>query len=83
MSDTPNAPVLTLRDGTLQVSVWENQTRSNRWYSATMKNSYQDADGNWHDTQTFRFNDLLRIALLAREAYRQVKLLGAGRRDES
>jgi hypothetical protein len=48
-----NRPVHSIRVGSVTASIWRNQKDNNTFYSATYKNSYKDAQGQWHDTDGF------------------------------
>lgn len=70
MTNSTNQPHATLRDGALKATIWANSSDEGRTrYSITLTRSYTDADGNWHDTNYFNRNELLRIAHLARQAF--------------
>ncbi|MDB5319490.1 MAG: hypothetical protein JWN40_1121 [Phycisphaerales bacterium] len=48
-------------------------------YSVTVSRSYKDKDGKWHDTQSFRFDDLLTVAKALTDAHSMISTAnGAG-----
>ena len=48
MSDeAKNRPIETLRDGAIEVSIWEKQTETGTAYNTQRSRSYQDQEGQW------------------------------------
>ena len=72
----PGKPAEVIRDGNLKASIWRNQNENGAYYTATFSRSYKDENNNWHDSQTFFRNDLLRIIELGRQAYGRIAELG-------
>jgi len=48
-----NRPTASIRVGSVTASIWRNQTEKGPFYSVTYKRSYKDAEGKWHDTDSF------------------------------
>ena len=65
-----NPPIEVLRDGNLKASIWRNESDNGSFFTTTISRIYKDDRGNYHDTNGFSGADLLRVAELAREAYR-------------
>lgn len=62
-------PIHKIRDGVLQVCIWQNTSTSGQtYYSATPQRSYSKADDTWQETDSLREEDLLPMAELLREA---------------
>ena len=63
-------PVHKLRDGILQVCIWQNFSpeKNSTYYKATVQRSRNIGDDVWEDGDSFFENDLLALAELLREA---------------
>ena len=74
----PQRPVQALRMRNVKVSVWENRVEQGDdevvRRSASIGKRYRDKDGNWHDTDVWFPEDLLRLAELAKEAAKSMEL---------
>lgn len=68
--DRPNH---TIRDGALKATVWRNDGENGAYFRTTLSRTYQDEQGQLHDTNSFADRDLLRVAELAREAHAYTK----------
>lgn len=64
-----NRPVQTVRHGRIKASVWVNPTQKGPMYNVTLSRSYTDDEGNWHDSQSFGFDDLMTVAKCAFDAH--------------
>jgi hypothetical protein len=67
------SPVHTIRYGTIQAAIWrnvvDNGNASRPMYGVTFSRSYKDGDGNWKDSASFGFDDLLLLAKAANDAH--------------
>ena len=80
-TDTARPPVHKLRDGLLNIAVWERvSTEGNCFYSVTFDRRY-NRDGKWASTQSLGEDDLLSTAELLRQAYQEIKNLRSPARD--
>lgn len=68
-SSSNNRPVHTVRHGRIKASVWVNQTQKGPMYNVTLSRSYTDDKGEWHDSQSFGFDDLMTVAKCAFDAH--------------
>lgn len=76
MSDeAKNRPIETLRDGAIEVSIWEKQTETGTAYNTQRSRSYQDQEGQWKRTNAIPERDLLRAARLDELAYGSIQKL--------
>jgi hypothetical protein len=64
-----NKPVHTVRHRNIKAAIWKNQTANGTMYNVTVARSYQDDREQWHDTQSFGFDDLLVVAKLMYDAH--------------
>ena len=64
-----NRPVHTVRHGRIKATVWLNQTQRGPMHNVTLTRSYQDEQGNWHDTQSFGFDELMTLAKAVFDAH--------------
>jgi len=56
------APIFTVRVGSIQFSVWENETAKGPMRSVTINKSYKDGE-TWKTTQSFKVQDMPLIEL--------------------
>lgn len=78
---THNKPIDTFRDGALKATIWRNAAQDGGVrYTVDLARTYKGSDGQLRDTHSFSGAELLRIALLATQAYWEiVRLKGADR----
>jgi len=67
-----NRPVHEIRHRQIRAAIWPNPTDKGVMYSVTVSRSYKDKDGKWHDTQSFRFDDLLTVAKALTDAHSMI-----------
>ena len=61
-------PVFTCRHRALKAAVWQNETENGIMYNTTLSRSYKDGE-EWHESQSFGWDDLLIVAELLRTCY--------------
>ena len=64
-----NRPVHTVRHGRIKATIWANQTQNGPMHNVTVSRSYQDEEGNWHDSQSFGFDELMTAAKALSDAH--------------
>ena len=74
---TSNQPTLTIRDGALKATIWKNFGENGNFYSVELSRTYTDSAGEFHESNSFSGNELLRIARLAEQAYDEILSLRA------
>jgi hypothetical protein len=57
-----NHPVHEIRHRNIKATIWENEIASGVIYNVTVSRSYRDEAGEWHDTNSFSFGDLMNLA---------------------
>jgi hypothetical protein len=67
MSDKTK-PAHKLRNRTLSVTIWKNESEKGPWYSVTPSRSYRQGE-EWKESDSFGEDDLLPLAKLLDEAY--------------
>ena len=72
MSTSNAKPVDTIRDGSLKATIWANFGDNGTFYSVQITRTYQDEQGNYHDSDSFSNAQLLRVARLAQIAYDEI-----------
>ncbi len=72
MTDSKTKPIVTLRDGAISASVWENPKQEGTFLSATFSRVYKDATGNLKDSHSFSGKELLQISRLAALTYDEI-----------
>jgi hypothetical protein len=69
-----NKPWNEVRDGTLKIAMWKNESEKGPWYQSSIRNAYKDkATGEWKDTDNLDEDDLLKLIQLAQEAYASIR----------
>jgi len=72
---TMNRPEKTFRCGPISASIWPHdktvESEPVKFYSVTIRKAYKDGD-EWKHTNTFRTEDLPKVALVAGEAYKSI-----------
>lgn len=68
-------PIDTIRDGELKATIWANLGENGTFYSVDISRTYQDAEGNYHDSHSFTGTELLRVSRLADIAYTEIGIL--------
>lgn len=56
-------PAHKIRIGSLQATIWRNQSDKGNWYSVKLSRGYK-ADEGWRETDNLGFDDLLSAAKL-------------------
>ncbi|MCB9358644.1 hypothetical protein H6503_01810 [Candidatus Woesearchaeota archaeon] len=73
-----NLPDKRFKAGSITATVWLNNIEKDgklaSYSSITLERSYKDKDGNWQTTNSFRSNDLPKLALVAQKAYEHVMM---------
>ena len=71
-----NLPEKRFRAGAISATIWQNSVERDGQLSTfntiSMERSYKDKKGEWQKTNTFRTNDLPKLALVAQKAYEYV-----------
>jgi len=69
---TNQSPVATIRDGRLSASIWAQVTQDQSlFYTVTFERLYEK-DGELKNSNSFSGAELLRIAVLAQDAYQTI-----------
>ena len=68
-------PEETLREGSLKAAIWRNEGERGAYHQVTLARTYKDKDGNLRDTGSFRSQDMLGLAELARRTHHEVQEL--------
>ena len=71
MTDSKNKPVDSIRDGSLTVSIWANESENGTRYSVDLTRSYKVED-KWHTTQYLSNGEILRGSRLLALAYDRI-----------
>lgn len=57
----------------IRAKVWSNENDKGAWKSVTIKRTYKDEDGKFHDSDSFSGDDLLHVAFLAFNIYSRMQ----------
>ena len=69
MTDSNQAPVHRISHGRIEAAIWVNQSTAGAFYNVTVKKSYQDKNGEWHDGQSFSELDLPTLSKAVLDAH--------------
>ena len=58
-----------VRDGTLSISIFENEGKEGTYKTYVYQKGYKDKDDKWQNTTNLNKNELLRMANLLIKAY--------------
>jgi len=65
-------PLKTLRDGSVELTVWKNEKDGKVFYSTTFTNNYKPEGGEWTKSQNFAPNELLKLQRLIDQGYQAI-----------
>jgi len=71
-----NLPIHQIRHRSIKAAIWKNQTAKGAMYDVRITRSYKVGD-EWHDTNSFGYDDLLVVAKLMYDAHSYVSALRA------
>jgi hypothetical protein len=81
MTNTNQKPVISLRDGRISASVFENPSEKGSFYSVVFQRLYTDLEGNVKHASNFSGVELLKLSRLAASAYDRIVELRANKGD--
>jgi hypothetical protein len=55
--------------GGLKLAIWQHESDKGPWYTVTPSRSYKTAEGQWKDSQSYGFDDLLNLAKMLDQAH--------------
>ena len=64
-----NKPVHTVRHRNIKAAIWKNETANGPMYNVTVLRSYKDDGGEWKDSNSIGYDDLMNVAALMYEAH--------------
>lgn len=77
-TELKNLPEKKFRSGAISATVWKNQTDRDgkvvEYHTISLERGYQDKQGEWQSTNSFRVSDLPRAALVLQKAYEYITL---------
>ncbi|MBA3753785.1 MAG: hypothetical protein H0X01_06560 [Nitrospira sp.] len=72
-----NKPVHTVRHRSIKATIWKNETANGPMYNVTVLRSYKDEGGEWKDSNSIGYDDLMNVAALMYEAHAYISSLRA------
>ena len=72
-----NKPVHTVRHRSIKATIWKNETSTGAMYNVSVVRSYRDDNGEWKDTHSIGYDDLMNVAALMYEAHAAISSLRA------
>ena len=76
-ADGANKPVHTVRHRSIKATIWKNERSNGPMYNVTVARSYRDDNGEWKDTHSIGYDDLMNVAALMYEAHAHISALRA------
>jgi hypothetical protein len=70
-------PVHTIRHRNLKATIWRNETDKGVMYNVTLVRSWRDESGEWADSNSFGYDDLMNVSALLYEAHAHISELRA------
>jgi hypothetical protein len=69
-----NRPEKKIRAGAITATIWQNQGQSKNgepvtYRTISLERNYKDKNDEWKSTNSFRLNDLPKVALVSQKAY--------------
>lgn len=76
-TSTPNQPLISIKDGVIQLTVWENRKKddSGTYRSIDITRRYKASDGTWKDSSRFSPSELTRLMALASSAQQELDII--------
>ena len=72
-----NKPVHTVRHRNIKATIWKNETSNGPMYNVTIVRSYREDGGEWKDSHSIGYDDLMNVAALMYEAHAYISGLRA------
>ena len=72
-----NKPVHTVRHRSIKATIWKNETSNGPMYNVTVVRSYREEGGEWKDSHSIGYDDLMNVAALMYEAHAYISSLRA------
>jgi len=72
-----NKPVHTCRHRNIKATIWKNDTSNGTMYNVNVVRSYHDDNGEWKDSHSIGYDDLMNVAALMYEAHAFISALRA------
>lgn len=68
-----NQPIKKYKAGSIRATVWENEVNNAGVYqTVSIERVYQDKEGNWKNTSSFRLNDLPKVNVVIQKIYQEL-----------
>ena len=76
-------PTHRIKRGTLEATIWTNESKNGSFFRATLSRTYRDAAGKLATSSSFGSKELGDVALLAIDAQRWIREADAAQKAES
>lgn len=84
MTNSKKEPIAKLRDGSLEIAIWANETEKGiRYATDGVIRSYLDASGNWQQSQSLSSGEIPRASWLLQKAYDRISDLKAAEKSKA
>ncbi len=65
-------PIKKYKAGSIRATVWENEVENGKYQTVSIERVYQDKEGNWKNTSSFRLNDLPKVGVVVQKIYQEL-----------
>jgi hypothetical protein len=72
-----NKPVHSVRHRSIKATIWKNETANGPMYNVNVVRAYRDDNGEWKDSHSIGYDDLMNVAALMYEAHAYISELRA------
>ena len=77
VAEGANKPVHTVRHRSIKATIWRNETSNGPMYNVTVSRAFRDEGGEWKDSHSIGYDDLMNVAALMYEAHAYISELRA------
>jgi hypothetical protein len=72
-----NKPIHSVRHRNIKATIWKNETANGPMYNVNVVRAYRDDSGEWKDSHSIGYDDLMNVAALMYEAHAYLSELRA------
>lgn len=66
-------PIKKYKAGSIRATVWENDVKdTGKYQTISIERVYQDKDGNWKNSSSFRLGDLPKVGVMVQKIYEEL-----------
>jgi len=65
-------PIKKYKAGSVRATVWENEVDTGKYQTISIERVYQDKEGNWKNSSSFRLGDLPKVTAMVQKIYQEL-----------